>query len=253
MATQPSDKQRGVPRVLPAVLAVVVCLGAGFLLLASLIGRAHEAVRCAICVSNLKQFGIALQNYHDMHKCYPPAYFADADGKPTHSWRVILLPYFCDANAREVTQAYRFDEPWNGPHNRKLADKMPSFYRCPNSPPETTDTSYVAIVGPETGWPGAKCLSIREIGDGLSNTIAVSEIADSGIHWMEPRDLSFNQAAQGINPPVSQLSPSSNHPGGANFLFFDGAVLFLQDETSPELLRALLTANGGEHVQTPDD
>src|SRR5258708_2910474 len=46
-----------------------------------------------ICRHHLKEIGLALQNYHDVHKCFPPAYFTDQNGRPAHSWRVLILPY----------------------------------------------------------------------------------------------------------------------------------------------------------------
>ena len=42
--------------------------------------------------NNLKLIGLALHNYHDMHPSFPPVYIADKNGKPLHSWRVLLLP-----------------------------------------------------------------------------------------------------------------------------------------------------------------
>jgi len=36
---------------------------------------------------------LAVANYHDSHGQFPPPYIAEADGKPMHSWRVLILPY----------------------------------------------------------------------------------------------------------------------------------------------------------------
>src|SRR5262249_42952585 len=74
------------------------------------------------CKNNLKQIGLAMFNYHDAYGCFPPAYIADADGRPMHSWRVLLLP-FLDEAARY--RKYRFDEPWDGPNNSELATSVP--------------------------------------------------------------------------------------------------------------------------------
>ncbi|HEY2759688.1 MAG TPA: DUF1559 domain-containing protein [Pirellulales bacterium] len=38
---------------------------------------------------NLKLIGLALLNYHHDHGSFPPAYVADASGKPLYSWRVL--------------------------------------------------------------------------------------------------------------------------------------------------------------------
>jgi prepilin-type processing-associated H-X9-DG protein len=213
----------------------------------------REAVRRSNCVNNLMQIGIALQNYHDTYKSFPPAYFADADGTPIHSWRVMLLPFFESDEMKRTYKQYDMSEPWNGPHNRRLASQIPYVYRCPSSQAPHDDTSYVAIVGDETGWPTSRPINVREFSDGLSNTIAIVEVANAGIHWMEPRDLTLEQASVGIGPSETKEHIWSPHRDGANCLFFDSSVHFLSNEISPTLLRALLTANGGEVAEPPSE
>ena len=46
--------------------------------------------RAAKCLATI---GMALISYYHEHGSYPPAYIADATGRPKHSWRVLLLPY----------------------------------------------------------------------------------------------------------------------------------------------------------------
>jgi prepilin-type processing-associated H-X9-DG protein len=203
-------------------------------------------------VNNLKQIGLALQSYHDTYKCFPPAYVADADGKPMHSWRVLLLPFFEEAGLKRLYESYDFSEPWNGPHNSELSVEFPILF-CPSEEGDFLNTSYVAVVGPETAWPDTAAMRIRGIRDGTSKTISVVEVANSGIHWMEPRDLTFEEALRGINVPGNKPGISSKHPGGANVLFCDGSVHFLSDKIPADTLRALLTANGSEDVKIPDD
>jgi Protein of unknown function (DUF1559) len=35
---------------------------------------------------------LTVANYHDTYGRFPPAYIADHDGRPMHSWRVLILP-----------------------------------------------------------------------------------------------------------------------------------------------------------------
>jgi prepilin-type processing-associated H-X9-DG protein len=196
------------------------------------------------CKNHLKQIALALHNYHDDYGCFPPAYVADRNGRPMHSWRVLILPYL---DYRPVYQRYRFDEPWDGPHNRALASLTPNIYHCPADKTPKIDTSYVVVVGPTTMFPDEKCVRISDIGDGTTNTIMVVEMVNSHINWMEPRDLTFDQALRGINPG-SQLGMSSHHEDGAQAAFADGSVRFFKNDFLTGDLRPLLEINDGKPV-----
>ena len=234
------------------IVALVVALGAflvcgGILaaLLLPAVGAAREAARRSMCSNNLKQIGLALHNYHDTYRCFPPAYIPDEDGQPMHSWRVLILP-FLEAGA--LHDAYNFDEPWDSPNNLALANMMPTTYRCPSDTQSgDSETSYTMIVGPETISDGPKATKMAEITDGTSNTILVVEAAGSGINWMDPRDLDAAQISHLVNDPVDG-GVESEHMGGANVLFCDGAVTFLSESIDPELMKAMSTIAGGEAV-----
>lgn len=197
------------------------------------------------CTNNQKQLSFALLNYEATYNSLPPAYVVGPDGKPWHSWRVLILPYI---EEQKLFEQYDFNEPWNGPNNIKLANKMPSLFRCRRDPAQAAqpwNTSYLAIVGPETAWPGAKGMKIEEITDGTDRTLLVVEATESGICWTEPRDMSVAQATGKINSPNGIRSP---HDTGANVVFVGAYAHFLVDETTPEVLRAHITAAGGEDV-----
>ena len=73
------------------------------------------------------------------------------------------------------------------------------------------------------------------------------EVADSGINWMEPRDLEIEDLVLQINGD-KQRSISSNHPGGAHVLLLNGGSLFLSDATDTETVKNMLTIAGREEV-----
>src|SRR5262249_39650710 len=62
------------------ILALLVCGGVLSALLFPAIQSAREAARRTQCMNNLRQIGMALQNYHDAYNCFPPAYMADETG-----------------------------------------------------------------------------------------------------------------------------------------------------------------------------
>jgi prepilin-type processing-associated H-X9-DG protein len=214
--------------------------------------RGHAyAYRRSRCVQNLKAIGIALQTYHDLYKSFPPAFVADKHGVPMHSWRVLLLPHFEDERLVALHDQYKFDEPWNGPSNRKLLDETPPEYRCFSDEENESESNYLAVVGSETLWPGTGTMSMRMTTDGTSKTFAVVECSLSGINWLEPRDVTMHDATLGVNKVQTRPAIRSRHPGGTNVLFSDGSVHYISDDISADTLRGLLTAAGGEKVEIP--
>ena len=228
------------------IIAIIVLAIFGFLLalLMPREGRGPVPPR-VICSHNLGRIALAMHNYHNAYGCFPPACITDEDGRPMHSWRVLLLPFLEQAPLHDL---YDFDEPWDGPNNRKLAGDPLAIFNCPgeNKYPSTA-TDYLVVVGPETMWPGSEPMNLDECTDGPGNTILVVEVANSDIHWMEPRDLHVRQMAPSINPPAGQ-GISSFHTGGANVAMVDGRVEFLPDTTTPEELRRMLSRSGGERI-----
>lgn len=63
-------------------------------------------------------------------------------------------------------------------------------------------------------------------------------------HMLPPNNWPFMRDEDNIGP----LSPSSNHPGGAQMLFLDGSVTFVSNSIDREVFWALGSINGGESV-----
>ncbi len=235
------------------VIGVLVCLSLLFALLSPIFETTPEHRGPSPCKRNLKQIGLALHNYHDTYKCFPPAFVLGPDGKPWHSWRVLILPFL---EERPLFEKYRFDEPWNGPNNSKLLDQRPLAFACHWIDNKThvpkTDTNFVAVVGSETAWPGVESIRVADIEDGTSNTALVIEVRDAGIPWLAPDDLSFEEASlppRGIKGRrASSIHFTEADHGGLHVLMGDGTVKFVNCELVPEIWKALLTRAGGEAV-----
>jgi prepilin-type processing-associated H-X9-DG protein len=169
-----------------------------------------------------------------------------------HSWRVLILPFM---EQHQLYGLYRFDEPWDGPNNSKLHKYGLPYNKCaaddPTGPEKSdTETSYLVVVGPQTAFPGDICTALSDITDDKGNTILVVEVQNSGIHWMEPRDLHVTQMARRINAAKGQ-GISSKHRGGANVLMADDSVQFLNAELTAGEIQSLLSIAGKE--PSPDD
>ncbi len=243
------------------LLIAITLIGCAGLLILPSFEAAREAARRMQCRNNLKQFGIALLLYHKDHHCFPPAQIVDANGQPMHSWRTLLLPYL---EGQAVYDQYDFAAPWNGLKNQALCRATQLLvFLCPSdgSSWNAEETSYVAVAGPNTAWPGTACTRLKDFKDGVSKTILLVEIADSKIPWEEPRDLTQKDALKGINPG-SKPGISSYHAlepkvfydkqPGAHALFADGSVHFLPQQITQDDLKALLTRDGGESLDPAD-
>ena len=80
----------------------------------------------------------------------------------------------------------------------------------------------------------------------------VAEMSDSGIHWMEPRDLKVGEMSFKINDNVRKGIRSQHH-GVANAMFADGSVRRLSEDIDPKVLRGLTTIAGGEDISAVSD
>jgi prepilin-type processing-associated H-X9-DG protein len=203
--------------------------------------QAREAARRTQCKNNLRQIGLALYNYNEVYGTFPPAYVADAAGKPMHSWRVLILPYIDEL---PLYQQYHFDEPWDGPNNSRLMSRMPRLYACPSdpNPGSGTNTAYAGVFGEKCVFRGGLPVRISEITDGASNTLLVGEAAGAGIPWMKPDDIDFAKHSS----LGDSAGFSSHHQRGVIFLFCDGAVKFIASDVNPATLQGASTRNGDE-------
>lgn len=229
-----------------AACAVAVALLA---LLGWYISFARAKTNQIACSSQLCAVNLALYQYHDEHGCFPPAFIRGTDGKRMHSWRILIMKYL----DRPTYDAYDFQEPWDGLHNRRLLGTSAAhFLRCPvGSPDDSTYTDYVAVVGSRTAFPGAATTTLIPLArydgkPGSRDMILIVEIANSDIKWTEPRDLDFETMSFRINDP-DKPSISSRHPGGANVVLRQSASgIFARENINPKLIKTLLTLDDPE-------
>ena len=195
---------------------------------------------------NLEAIARAMQSYRYEHLRFPPAYLTDENGKPMHSWRVLLLPHL---GQQDLYDEYDFSEPWNGPNNRRLMNRMPNVYTWPrDADGGSSCTSFVVVVGDDTIFQGSKSLAFQEIGDGLDTTILVVQFAKPGINWLEPRDLQFDDMSFRINDPSGRPGIRADRGLFAMVAMADASLFFLSVDYRPDVTKKLLTANGGEEL-----
>ena len=115
----------------PSFMTVLIVLGGllsalavGILVVTVLVPAILSAGRSALrsrCRQQLGRIGEALALYHDEYGRYPPAFVADDQGRPRHSWRVLILPQL---GYRGLYNRYDFDSNWDSPANLELLSEM---------------------------------------------------------------------------------------------------------------------------------
>jgi hypothetical protein len=109
------------------------------------------------------------------------------DGKPLLSWRVHLLPRLGHA---DLYRRFKLDEPWDGPNNKRLLDRIPPEYDTPGAQDGRVPGG-TSVRGFSHGGaifePFAR-FTVRDLPAGPDNTLA---IFDSGerVAWTRPDGL----------------------------------------------------------------
>ena len=224
-------------------------------------------------IENLKRIGLALHAFHTANNAFPPAVLYGPDGKPWHSWRVLLLPYL---DQSKLYNTYDFGQPWDSEKNLKLLDSMPDVYHDPIYGEDKGQfTNYAALIG---DWKGrmrdAKtafqpsgqrftvvngrmnsltvgATSLADLTDGTINTIAVVPVSpDRAIPWTKPEDLVIDEKLPALGRPGGIAAPyaidAKTH--AAPILFADGSVRVISDTIRPDVLQKLATRASNEVV-----
>lgn len=290
--------------VVIAIIAILIAL------LLPAVQQAREAARRSTCKNNLKQHGLALHNYHDSHRIFPPGdinaggyecSWLGTQETRNHTTQLFMLPFIDQAtiynkiNFSMATGLSDGNGACTGPSagiQTAVTSTPIAVFECPsdafskgpysyssNTAYQTVDdyrtsysviyisygstTTYKAQTGVKTAFGRNGAAQIRDITDGMSNSMLMIETPmekDSAIRgpfWATFVATSAVIAApyRKINHPTSATdsraywgSPGSQHTGGCHALMGDGAVRFLSENIDVNILRAVQTINGKEVV-----
>ena len=219
---------------------------AGFVIAAN---RGHRNMGTA-SPSKIRQLIVSILNFESKEHSLPRNNANLGNPSLQHSWRVQILPHLGE---QALYESYNFDEPWDGPNNRRLAVSMPAVYRGSlNNLGCLTPFKLVSGIG--SAFEDRKTApTLGNILDG-SQTIALIEDSDNPVHWMEPLDISIDQAVGLFDDQDSDAKPLRDslfvayYKEGISFACFDGSTHGYISGYGETISKAHFTVAGGEPV-----
>jgi prepilin-type N-terminal cleavage/methylation domain-containing protein len=214
------------------LLVVIAIIGVLLGILLPAVQAAREAARRSSCINNLRQIGLALQNYHSQYKHFPPAapLFA-REMEPSIGWRVLILPFLEETSVfQEIGPT-----PDGGAASWKPRGQAIDVYLCPSNerpasgPGMQVKAQYAAVSGAYRGndridledgncgdiykngifYPNSRT-AISKITDGTSHTLAVGERTYVFLDWMDgatwlgkPPTEICTEAAKNVRFPIN--------------------------------------------------
>ncbi len=211
--------------------------------------QVQEAARRASCANNMRQIMLGMHNYESAYGHFPKDRIVKTqDGQELrHSWRIEILPFIEQA---AIYEQYDFEEPWNGPSNSKLEALSWSAWNCPSHNP-SNKTPYKLVVGPGTAFEDGQPKTFKDIPDGSSNTIGLIEDTANPVHWMEPIDLTVDEAVKILNSQDQKHcahlteTPFAKFFIGFNFVTLDGGVGTWSSNSSNEQSTGVFLVDDG--------
>ncbi len=235
------------------LLVVIAIIGILIALLLPAVQKVREAANRASCTNNLKQLGLALQNYHDSNGRFPPSATSvplQPGWAPTHGWGQFLLPYIEQDN---LGRAYLWTRNWYDPENQPVVATPVKVMLCPSapagrmdagtptstppgdwkaSPTDYTPTTRIAQQAITTGLvdpPPADINGvmvtnqpqrIADILDGTSNTMVLGEDAGRPQLWRVGTLVSeqVGNTAASWADRNNLIAPQGSHPDGTQRL-----------------------------------
>lgn len=254
------------------VIAIIATLVA---ILLPAVQQAREAARRSNCKNNLKQFGIALHNYHDTYNVLPFA--SSHSGAPTgqrYSGHVMLLPFIEQSalydrfgatgtvNAADGTTNYAAfgPVPWDG--NYLPWRTQITMLLCPSDQSSTIDAYHA-----DTNYMFSRGDSIQDInfwtGNGANQNNGMRGMFCSmgdgvGGDTTNGRCVKFSDVLDGLSSTIAMSERVKAQPGamnwrdgataanfGEDFVFVNPTLVYQQYNTDGNVIAPLTVRAAG--------
>ncbi len=118
---------------------------------------------------------------------YPPAFLTNESGSASLSWRVLILPYI---GGEKLFELFRFDEPWDSPHNQRLVRFIPAMYKSLDPQVDGGKTTILALQGSNALLSNDIPRASSDKVDSLSSIPLLAEVkSEHALEWTRPEDL----------------------------------------------------------------
>jgi prepilin-type N-terminal cleavage/methylation domain-containing protein len=119
------------------LLVVIAIIGVLIGLVLPAVQNVRQAANLASCKNNMKQFGVALHNYHQTHRAFPPAYLWKDPGEngmpwdtePGWGWGAFLLPFL---EQEPLYKQIDFQSSCASAANENLRTTVLKIFVCPS-------------------------------------------------------------------------------------------------------------------------
>jgi len=210
-------------------------------LIAGIVVSIEDNIRAKDRANRFKQILLAMHNYHDAYKMFPPRDdVRDEQGRSGLSWRVHLLPFLGE---QKLYDEFRLDEPWDSQHNKPLMERMPEVYQSRWIDVGLGHTTFLAPAGKDTVLGGSKPTRFSDIHDGSSNTVVLVEVKpELAVPWTASEDYVFDPEAPGDGLWIGS-------DGRCLIGIADGSVVHARGDIPPSMLLRLFQKNDGHVVE----
>ncbi|MDZ7619217.1 MAG: hypothetical protein U1E05_19640 [Patescibacteria group bacterium] len=183
----------------------------------------REQLAEAECQCSVARIAACIRSYVRTFGGLPPACRVDDSGIPVHSWRA-LVQLTNPPGSNDFEDRYSLATPWNSSENLPLLYHEEGNHMACAANSEAVEaryTSYVAVIGETTLWPGSEGRTDEEL-EGNEDRILFIEIPHTDIPWLEPRDITLDDALQMYTEWHGFRH--ANHPTGLYYATLDGQI-----------------------------
>jgi hypothetical protein len=180
----------------------------------------------------LKDLSVAVLNYKDSNKHFPPPVILDENGRRMHSWRVLTLPHI---EATTFYGQYDLYTAWDDPHNAELTHRPkskeapPDPRRAPYGPAkrypaearrafqvgnrgeEDFTTDFLMVVQSDEPLLPSKGPTTKAVEEGWQvpatdpDEVLIVQVKNSKVEWTEPKDIVLTSPVPDWGVPLDSI------------------------------------------------